>query len=176
MKNLVKIYKWVNLILEKLVLALLVVMTLVTMYRVTMRFFFNFTPSWTEEFTSILVVWIMLIGLAIGVRERMHLKITMFYDMFPKIVQKVTDILLNLMEMLLGVFFVLEGLSLTITQSRNTMSVVKIMPWSETLMPNSILYIFVPIAGLLIIFYSIINLLHKEEEFRMTSLDTEEIA
>ena len=172
-KKLVRIYRRVNIALEWLALSLLVIMTLVTIYRVTMRYFLNFTPSWTEELSCILMIWLAMLGLAIGVRERMHLAITLFYDWFPTWLRSAIDVLLLTLQTCLGVYLALSGLRLTIDQFHTTMSAVKILPFSERMMPNSIMYIFVPVAGVLILIYTAIQILDKEGHFRMRSLETE---
>lgn len=172
-KLLVQIYRRVNMALEWLALSLVVIMTLVTMYRVTMRYFLNFTPSWTEELSCILMIWLAMLGLAIGVRERMHLAITLFYDWFPSWLRKTVDSLLLILQTCLGLYLTLSGVRLTIDQFPTTMSAVKILPFSERMMPNSIMYIFVPVAGLLILLYTAIHIFDKNGRFTLRTLVTE---
>jgi len=175
-RRLVAVYRAANLFFEWLALTLLVIMTLVTTYRVIMRYFFNFTPSWTEELTCILVIWVTLIGLAVGVRERLHLGITVFYDRFPRAVRTVVDYVMLGLQTVLGVYLVIDGARLTIDQFHTTMSVVKILPFSDRLMPNSILYVIVPVAGVLILLYTAIQLFDKKRRFELKSLHTEGVA
>ncbi len=174
MKALVTFYRWLNHFIEKLALVLIVIITSVTMYRVIMRFFFNSTPSWTEEFTCILIIWIALLGLAIGVREKLHLSITLFYDKLPKTAQKVLSAVIYIGQFILGIYFVTEGISISIRQSSATMSVVKLHPFTDQLMPNSILYLGLPVTGALILIYTIIQIFDKKDVFKITSLDTED--
>ncbi len=169
----IRIYTLINKFFEWLSLSLLILMTLVTMYRVTMRYFFSFTPSWTEELSCILMIWLAMIGFAIGVRERMHLKITLFYDSFAKPVQKLLDILFLLLQGATGLYLVLAGLRLSIDQFATTMSAVKIFPFAKRLMPNSILYVIVPVTGILILIYTVIHLFDKNNSFQLRTLDTE---
>ena len=136
MKALITVYRCLNHFIEKLAMVLIAIITSVTMYRVIMRFFFNATPSWTEEFSCILVIWITLLGLAIGVRERLHLSITLFYDKLPRKAQKIFDAVIYLGQLALGFFFVIEGISISVQQSSATMAIVKLHPFSDRLMPN----------------------------------------
>lgn len=175
-KRLVAIYRGVNVFFEWLALGLLVAMTLVTTYRVLMRFFFGFTPSWTEELSCILVIWVTVIGLAIGVRERLHLGITLFYEHFPPAVRSVLDGVILALQGVLGVYLSVEGLRLTIDQYHSTMCVVKILPFSNRLMPNSILYVCVPFAGILILVYTAIQIFDKNHRFELRTLHTEGVA
>ena len=140
-----------------------------------MRFFFNSTPSWTEEFTCILVIWITLLGLAIGVREKLHLSITLFYDRLSKKAQKVLNAAIYVGQFALAVFLIIEGIAISIQQSNATMAVVTIHPFTDRLMPNSILYLGLPVCGVLILFYTLIQIFDKNDRFSISSMDTEDI-
>ena len=56
-----RVYKAVNVAFEWTAYALLVFMTLITMYRVILRFFLPFTPSWTGEMSRIWLIWFAMI-------------------------------------------------------------------------------------------------------------------
>lgn len=171
----ITLYRWLNHFVEKLAMFFIVVITSVTMYRVILRFFFNSTPSWTEEFTCILVIWITLLGMAIGIRENLHLSITLFFDQLPSRGQKILEKLIYVGQLLFGLFFVIEGTSLSLSQSRATMSVVRLHPFTDTLMPNSILYLGLPVSGVLMIMYTLIHLFDKNGVFDIKSMDTKDI-
>ena len=175
MKLLAAIYRWLNFVIEKIAMLLIIIITSVTMYRVIMRFFFNATPSWTEEFTCILIIWISLLGLAIGVRERLHLSITLFYDKLNLKLRKKIDVLIYAGQFFLGVFLVIEGSLLSAAQASATMSVVRLHPFTDQLMPNSILYLGLPVSGALIVIYTVIQIFDKKEIFKINSMDTEDI-
>ncbi len=175
MKAIITFYRWLNHFIEKLALLFIVIITSVTMYRVIMRFFFNMTPSWTEEFTCILVIWITLLGMAIGVRENLHLSITLFFDTLPEKIQKILVKLLYVAQLIFGLFLVVQGSLLSITQSRATMSVVRLHPFTDQLMPNSILYLGLPVSGVLIIMYTLVHLFDRDGLFIIKSMDTEDI-
>ena len=170
-----KVYKAVNLFFEWTAYALLVLMTIITMYRVIMRFFFNFTPSWTEEMSCILMIWLAMIGFALGVREWMHLSITLFYDLFPRGVQRFLNGLRLFLQGFTGLYMVWAGLRLSIDQFHTTMAAVKIFPFFDRMMPNSILYVIVPLAGLLILVYTAIQIFDKNNFFSLKTLDTKKI-
>ena len=70
---------------------------------------------------------------------------------------------------------VLAGLRLSIDQFHTTMAAVKIFPFSDRMMPNSILYVIVPLSGLLILVYTAIQIFDKNDFFRLKTLDTKKI-
>ena len=175
MKAIITFYRWLNHFIEKLAMLFIVIITTVTMYRVIMRFFFNMTPSWTEEFTCILVIWITLLGMAVGVRENLHLSITLFSDTLPQKAQKILTKVLYVIQLIFGLFLVVQGSALSITQSKATMAVVRLHPFTDQLMPNSILYLGLPVAGILIIMYTLVHLFDKDGLFIIKSMETEDI-
>ncbi len=172
-KHLFRIYRRVNIFFEWFALTLLIIMTVVTIYRVTMRYFFNFTPSWTEELSCILMIWLAMIGFAVGIRERMHLKITIFYDYLSHTARRILDYLFLILQGATGLYLIISGTQLSIAQFNTTMSAVKVFPFSERLMPNSILYVIVPVAGLLILIYTGIHLFDKNNRFELKTLETD---
>jgi len=55
----------------------LVVMVVVIFSQVVMRYVFNNSLSWSEEFARYLFVWFSWIGVSAGVRDKEHLKVEM---------------------------------------------------------------------------------------------------
>ena len=129
-----------ELIFDSLSCFLIIVMTLIIIIRVFMRFFFNVTPSWSEELTSLFMVWVTMIGITIGIRDDKHLSVSLFYDRFPEKFRRIIDIVNHLLIL----FFVLyvmtyNGIQMVVLTSRSRLSSIPV--------PNSTLYIMVPVAG-----------------------------
>ena len=57
---------------------------------------------WNQEVALLLTIWMAFLGLSIGVDKGLHIKVELFFSMFPKAVQKALDrlnqILLNLLS------------------------------------------------------------------------------
>ncbi|MDD4593415.1 MAG: TRAP transporter small permease [Parabacteroides sp.] len=70
--------------LEEFILVILFsVMVLVTFGQVVMRFVFNNSLSWADEFARFLFVWLTWLGVSIGQKTGEHIKITMLVDKVP---------------------------------------------------------------------------------------------
>ena len=41
--------------------------------QVLLRYFWNYTPDWSEELSRYLIVWTIFIGTAVGVRSNIHI-------------------------------------------------------------------------------------------------------
>jgi TRAP-type C4-dicarboxylate transport system permease small subunit len=60
-----------------------VLMLLAISYQVMMRYVFGDTPSWSEELAVLLFSWSVLGGLALGVHEGWHVRLTLLPDLLP---------------------------------------------------------------------------------------------
>jgi len=58
-----------------LIATLLAAMTIVVVVSITMRYVFNSAPSWSEEVTKYLFIYLIFLAAAQGVRYRVHVRI-----------------------------------------------------------------------------------------------------
>ena len=84
----------------------MVVMTVIIGWQVFARYVLNNTPSWSEPLSLHLMLWFILFGAAVGVRESVHLGLDIVRYMMPEWIQKIMDL------MSLG-FIVLFGIAMT---------------------------------------------------------------
>ena len=128
--------------IESFANTLIVLMTFIIVVRVVMRFFFNKTPSWSEELTALFMVWITMLSFPIGIKENQHLSLTMFYERFPIKVQSFFEIFNSIIIIIFSGFVMFY----------NGILMVK-MTWTSYLasipVKNATLYIMMPIAGIL---------------------------
>lgn len=60
-----------------------VLMVLLITYQVVMRYVFGATPSWSEELAVLFFSWSVMAGLALGVHEGWHVRLTLLPDALP---------------------------------------------------------------------------------------------
>lgn len=84
----------------------MVVMTVVIGWQIFARYVLNDTPSWSEPLSLHLMLWFILFGAAVGVRESVHLGLDIVRYMMPERIQKLMDLTS------LG-FIVLFGIAMT---------------------------------------------------------------
>ena len=131
--------------IEWVCVALLIAMIVVTVYQVFMRSVVNNATSWSEEVALLLMIWFGYLGMALGVRERVHISIEFVFDRLPRRAQMVVE---AIGRILVGVFsfaMVREGVHLT------SISTVQRLP--ATRLPRSSLYIVLVPAGFLMLLY-----------------------
>ncbi len=148
------LYKTSNItakVIEVISIVLLVLMVITTCYQVILRYLFNNPTSWSGELAIIFLIWFGYLGIALAVKERGHISIDLLYDKLKPIYRNILDIFFYICLIIFSVLMIYNGkllCSVTITQK---------LP--ATGLSKAILYFTLIIAGILIILYSIQNIL-----------------
>lgn len=136
--------------IETFAIGMLVLMTIIVSLQVATRKLFHFVFFWSEEITLLLLIWFSFLGIAIGFREKFHIAMGAFTGLFPESWNKVLDKIISLTIFMLGIYFILYGWDFSVMMHANTLS--------ATGWPVSVMYIIMPITGVLICFYSALEL------------------
>lgn len=153
-----KIYHWINRAADVFAAIMLAGMVLIVFLQVVTRYFFAYTPSWSEETSLLLMVWFGFMGVSIGVGEKLHLKIEVATKGLPEKVRWYMDKFALLFVVGMGVFMTWQGWKLVQVTSLSTMAGTKL--------PSSVLYFAIPLSGALVILHAVIQFLgldSKEE-------------
>lgn len=130
--------------------AVLVVIVCVVSAQVFCRKFLGFSIRWSEEVALVLMVWMAFISLAIGVEKGLHICISMFFERFPKPVQLVISKITDLLMISFGGVMIYYGIKLVQSTMTSTLPATK---W-----PSATLYIMIPVSGIFVVYYSLIEL------------------
>lgn len=136
---------------EWMSLVALVGMTLVVIAQVITRKLFNFVFFWSEEVTLLLMVWFSFMGIAIGFREKLHIAMDSFTNIFGERFNRIWDKVIQICVLGFGLFLLSTGWEFTVDQYTNTLPATG---WT-----NSLYYVVMPITGLMISIYSVLGLL-----------------
>jgi TRAP-type C4-dicarboxylate transport system permease small subunit len=136
--------------IEVFAVSAVALMTLIVTVQVFTRKLFNFVFFWSEEITLLLLIWFAFLGIAIGFREKLHLAMDAFARRLPERVNKVLDKVIGLSILAFGIYLLKYGWDFTKLMHGNTLSATD---W-----PVSVMYVIMPITGLLICFYSTLQL------------------
>lgn len=128
-------------------LTMLGVMVVVIIIQVFSRQLFSYTPSWSEELSRLLLVWVSFLGIAYGVKERLHIALGLFVGMFPKKVQHIFDLFSKLLLIGFGGIMIYYGRQFMILMGGSTMP--------GTGLTSSYLYACIPVAGVFLILYGV---------------------
>ncbi len=130
---------------------MMLAMVAIVSVQVFCRYVLDFSIRWSEEVPLILMVWFGFISMAIGVKKRLHISIELFYSLMPEKVQAVIRKVVDLLVAGFGIVMVVYGYKLASFTMSSTMPATKL--------PTGYLYMAIPIAGVLITYDTIMDLL-----------------
>lgn len=142
-----KIERAVSIFVEHVGMTLLVFMVIVVCFTVFTRYFLSYTPSWGEETALLCMVWFGFLSMALGVRDDLHLSITILDRILSKPVVKLLNLIKYVCTGGYGVFMVVQGYKLVQVGLLNRFPGLGIT--------SAWLYAALPVAGAAAVVYSI---------------------
>ncbi len=142
--------------LEWFAIICMVIMTIIVFTDVVLRYIFKQGFAWTQEIATLMLVWFSLIGMAIGVLEKIHISIEMFTAKLP---EKAISVLETINHILIAVFggaMVYYGLLI--------MNMTKMSTMPATKMPSAVLYVILPLSGILVLLNAILVAAKQEKK------------
>ena len=139
------------------VAGLLVIVTIV-FYQVFGRYVLNSSPTWTENLALVLILYVTLIGAAVGVRDAGHIGMDSLLVMLPDRAREKIELLIHVLVALFGIAMAYNGWILGAS-----VGTVKI---ANLGLPEVVRYVPLIASGILIVSFSIehiIALLRGEE-------------
>ncbi|TJY41317.1 TRAP transporter small permease [Cohnella pontilimi] len=150
MKRLKKVWLAIDTFVESFALISLLAIIILVTIQVFTRKLLNYVFPWGEETILILLAYFSFLGIAIGFREKLHLGIDSFTEKLPKPVNQVLDKIIYLSIFAFGGYLVYYGWSFTKLMNESRLS--------ATDLPSSIVYVIMPITGVLTCVYSALQL------------------
>jgi TRAP-type C4-dicarboxylate transport system permease small subunit len=142
----------------KLAMLMLMAMVVIVFFNVVLRYGFSSGIHWAEEISLVIVIWFTFISMALGVKENLHINVTVLPRKLPAKFFLSLDVLKDLLEVLIGVVMIIYGWRLTLNGAKSFLPATQI--------PNSINYLVLPIAGIFIIMYAVIYLYEDLKKFK----------
>lgn len=138
--------------LGKFLVILMVLMTVDVLWGVLTRYILGSQASWTEELARFLLIWIGILGAAYASGQKMHLAIDLLPPVLSPEGQKKLMFVINTLVIVFALaVMVIGGIRLIyITQKLGQLS-------PALRVPMAIIYSIVPVSGLLIIFYKVLE-------------------
>ncbi|MFA6849684.1 MAG: TRAP transporter small permease [Selenomonadaceae bacterium] len=119
--------------------------------------------TWSEEVSLLLMVWMAFIAMAIGVEKKVHIAVVLFMNFFPKPIQKIVDFFNTVLITIFGSMIIYYGTKLIVSTWSSTMP--------ATQLPAGALYLMIPVAGLYIMYFSLMHLLGIQKYHHRKFLD-----
>lgn len=153
-----------RILLEFAKLVILVIVIIVSC-EVFGRLVLHKSIMWSEEVALLLMVWTAFIAMAIGVEKGLHISISLFFNMFPKIVQKIIEKINTLATIFFGYILVMYGIKLAAMTMGSTLPATQ---W-----PAGTAYCMMPVGGIFIIYFALLDLF-EAKKYRHLSIEGED--
>lgn len=151
MEALHKIRSIVNIVLSTLCAIFFGLMVIVGTYQIVTRYFFNAPSTVSEELLTYSFTWMALLASAYVFGKRDHMRMGFVADKVTGTKRKVLEIAIECLILLLALSVMVYGgfniQQLTMTQKTASLGI-----------PMGYVYTVLPLSGLLIVFYSIVNI------------------
>lgn len=112
-------------------------------YGVLMRYVFNNPKPWVEEISMYSVIWGILFGLSVALRNDHHIAIDLLYDVLSPKLKRLMNIFANLVGILFCIFFIYYSFNLVSSTHKTGMVSLTVG------IPMWIIYVILPISGTL---------------------------
>ncbi len=129
-----------------------IAMVLMVTYQVIARYFFASPSSVTEALTRYSFVWLIIISATYMFGQREHICISVVRDKLPAKAKEIVNILIEVITIIFaGLVMIFGGFTISKMNLLQIDSILNI--------PTGIIYSIIPICGVIIVFYSIYNIM-----------------
>jgi TRAP-type C4-dicarboxylate transport system permease small subunit len=154
-----KLRKKVDKILFWVLVVLMAFMVLNVLWQVASRYLLQSPSSFTDELSRYLLIWVGLLGASYVTGQKMHLAIDILPSKLEGKKERNLNIFINISVALFAFFAMGWGganlvyITLKLEQTSASLGI-----------PLGYVYSVIPLSGLIIIYYSIVNLFEKRED------------
>ena len=117
------------------------------------RYVLNDTPTWVEQSSLVIVVYITCLGAAAGVRNNSHLNIDFIREGLPALPREIMRYIADLFVVFFGFFMAWQGWYLVM---ENLSRPIPIIGFSESWRATPLV-----ICGVLMVVFSCVNIVHR---------------
>lgn len=151
MEALNKIRKGIDVILSSACAVIFAAMVVIGTYQIVTRFIFRSPSTVSEELLTYSFTWMALLSSAYVFGKRDHMRMGFMADKAGAGGQKLLSIFAEILILILAASVMIYG-GVTITKLTMTQSTASLG------IPMGVVYTIIPISGVLIVFYSLLNI------------------
>ncbi|WP_163580824.1 TRAP transporter small permease [Gracilibacillus saliphilus] len=141
-----KVNQFINHIEEGIAVISMIMASILIFIQVVLRYLFNYSLIWSEETARFLIIWLVLIGSSIAVREKGHATVDALVTFLPPAGKKVFSVFANLAGIVFCLILIWTGVEMV-------SSVVELGNVTPALgVPMAIPYLSIPVGGGLMLF------------------------
>ncbi|MEI3614455.1 TRAP transporter small permease [Pseudogracilibacillus sp. SO30301A] len=115
-------------------------------YGVMMRYIFNDPKAWVEELSRYIIIWGVFLGFSIALRYNHHIQVDILYDKLSATGRRILDYFSTIISILFCGIYTYYGVTLVSNRYYSKMLSLDVG------IPMWIVYLILPISGLLFLF------------------------
>jgi TRAP-type C4-dicarboxylate transport system permease small subunit len=151
-KGIVAVFNLIHIGMVYVAKFMMVAMVLITFANVVLRYGFNSGIIWSEEVSLLLAVWFIFIAMSLGVKQQLHINITVIPNgLLAPWMRKFIVLLRSLVELSVGYVMLVDGGKLV------GITMKSIMP--ATQWPAGLLYMILPVSAVIMIYESFMDII-----------------
>lgn len=131
---------------------MMVTLTVIFGWLVFGRYVLNATPTWVEQVSLLLIIYIGFLGASVGIHRKTHLGVAVFREMSPPPIQRLFEFLTHVLLAGFGLIMVIYGYNLTVFKWATKIPLLNV---SEGLRSLPVF-----LSGICILLFSIGHLIH----------------
>jgi TRAP-type C4-dicarboxylate transport system permease small subunit len=137
-------------LLEWIVIILVAALVLDVLWGVVSRFVLGSPSHWTEEIATILLIWVSLMGAAVGFSRNEHLGVDYLVKKLAPEAQRLMTVVVQLLIILFAASAMVYGGYILVSKAQASGQVSPALG-----LPFGCVYLAVPLSGLFIIFFAL---------------------
>ncbi|MCD4769486.1 MAG: TRAP transporter small permease [Bacteroidales bacterium] len=146
-------------VLEIILVIIMSVLVLDVLWQVVSRYVLSSPSSFTDELAGFLLIWVGLLGAAYVAGKNEHLAIDLMLQRSGPARKKILNMIINVSIILFSFFvFVTGGIWLVYTRFALEVKSASLE------IPLGYVYLILPLSGLLIVYYTIDNILRSNKQ------------
>jgi len=158
--------KRVNRMIELIMAVLIVCMVGANFWQIFTRFVLNHAADWTEEFMRYALIWLTMLGVPYAYGKNQHITIEFIVDTFTEKGKKINAIFTEIVILVLSIsVFIVGGIMVTLNARGQVSAALQ--------MPMQFYYLGVPVAGFLMVFYTVPRLMELVKQTKVEQHMTE---
>ncbi len=142
--------------LNFIIVAMFSCMSIAVFIQIIFRYLLHQPIYWSEEFPRFILIWLTFLGSAIAMKNRSHLSISLLTNRLSVKKRISVQFFANLLSLLFISILVWGGIIITILTMPNRTAALQ--------MPTGLVYLAVPVGGILMIIYLLKNTIELFKE------------
>ncbi|KJS81175.1 MAG: hypothetical protein JM58_17595 [Peptococcaceae bacterium BICA1-8] len=131
----------INKLIMRIVALLLAIIFVLLFAQVIFRFVINQSFSWSEEVARYLTIWMVFLGVAIGVRKQSLIAVEVVVQSVPKKIKTILKVMVLLITLVFSVFLIVFGKKISMMSIHDVSTALSMPMW--------IAYAAIPVGGIL---------------------------